>query len=170
MRYIKRIITGIATLTLSFALSQEIRDLGVSHTVDEFTRATSCSQAVTTWDFSIRLIVANHSEDGTSFAIGKHHRGYDSVFNMFGDHNPTIYFRFSEEDIIVVTTAYAYSDTDGGRDTDYAIIADDQLLYRLLSAPTDLRIRFDGSKGQDDFTLPHALIRAVAAGFGSECL
>lgn len=168
MRYINTAIMAIILFSLGCALSQEIRDLGVSQTVDEFTQEATCSHAVATWDFNIRFIALNHSADGTSFAIGKHHENFSNVFNMFGDPNPTVYFRFSDQEIIEIKTAYAYSDSENNMD--YVIIADEQLLYRLLSAPTDLRIRFDGSRGREDFTLPHALIRAITAGFGQECL
>src|SRR5690606_36205177 len=97
------------------------------------------------------------------FLINRHYTGYDSVFNMFGDRDPVVYIRFPDDNIVEVTTAYAYSELESGRESDYAIIFDEQLLYLVLSAPDDLRIRFEGSKGREDFTLPHPLIRAIAA-------
>jgi len=92
----------------------------------------------------------------------------DSVFNMFiVMPDDRVFVRFPSTDEVFQFTPVS----TGVEDTyEVALIQDQDLIFAVLSSPTEIRVRFDGSNGTADFTIDHDVILALAAGFGKTCL
>lgn len=145
---------------------------GVEVETDEFTGEISCSQLTlnASWDPTgvalqsgtpgMMMFVTHAIEDWAA----------DSAFSLLGNlGGERVYFKFGDDDVIVL----APDETGGELASDYeyaAFMIDDSFVRKLLSAPRDIRVRFDGPDGLADFTINHAVVLDLAQGFGQTCL
>lgn len=125
-------------------------------------------------DFTgISLLTGDFPEEIMILVVREIPRRGDAVFNMFGTlSGDKVYVRFPSLDEVEqfepIHTTVEY--LDSGRRYEGAISLSRSLMTKLLSSPTDVRVRFSSSSGSADFTINHDVIVALDAGFGAQCL
>jgi len=155
-------------------VSQSLLDTGVENTTDEFTGERDCSQIVfhSRYDFT-GIGLASDPKLETLVTFMRHLESVsDATFNMFGRlSGDRVYVRFpSTGEVLELTPFETTVISEGGMRVEAAAIFSDSLAAKVMSSPTDLRIRFAGSDGNRDFTIQHDVVVALAQGFGRQCL
>ena len=143
--------------------------------VDEFTGTRSCSQ----------FVAANRSDrtgvhmyvSGSHFGVSiwrgldPHAAFSDSAFNLFMKFpSDRVFFRFQDGRVLEIEPDDTLNELSLTHPTEIAhIFHNRELMADLLATPGDVRVRFSGSSGHGDFTLPHAVFVALSRGFQETC-
>jgi hypothetical protein len=161
-------LLALGLMVTSFAFAQ-IWDGGVQQSTDEFTGKESCLQRV---DISLQ------SNTGVSFGLiegdvavyfKRHLTDFDNVFNSYGlVEGEVVYLRFP--DGTVESHSPNVVDSDYEAEVETAAVLSTDLAYKLMALPGELRVRFEGPNGQEDFTVDHGVFVALAQGFGQTCM
>ena len=159
----------IGCLLTAWSVAQ-VSDPGVAETVDEFTGQRECSHFVmnsaldlsgfslTSVDGDLALVISRNV--GRSLS--------ESSFFAFGTMGgEVVYLRFSNGEVLTLTP------TDAGRSDDrtyeFARV-DPSIIPWVLTSPGDVSVRFEGPRGENDFTIFHEVMVALARGFGQQCM
>jgi hypothetical protein len=153
-----------------------IYDYGVREERDEFTHEYSCYHRVDnslTDDSGIHLTYTDTL--GYTLFIRRDFRNDPNswVFSSASNtpySSDLVYFRFPDGEVISKRPDYVAVNTEIQK-TDLAGWGNVQdLVFKILSSPGDLRVRFVGTHGSRDFTIYHAVITTLASGFGQVCV
>lgn len=164
-----RVFITLLLVSVPVVALAQVRDGGVIESTDEFTGVRTCWQQV---DSSIQDgagVWMMLDEDGwTVFTyivrdIDAQRNVAFSLLGLIGDER--VYVRFGEGDVLELHPSFVERDSS----REVAGFTDNSLAARIMSAPEDIRVRFEGSSGRVDFTIDHGVPVALAAGFGQAC-
>ena len=161
----------LITLTCLLGIAFAQWDLGVEIEHDEFTGERTCHHMILVSVLDATGFRGVVNKYGPSLVISHAVDSwrYDSAFNLHGmQGGELVYLKFSDADIITVTPVHVWGNLE--HDNEAALITDYNIITKILSAPSDIRVRFSGPDGEVDFTIPHNIVVALAAGFGQSCL
>lgn len=148
----------------------EMQDGGIEKEVDEFTGTAACYHRVSQEKDPRVAIDFINKEGSLFFTMARYFSSPDYVFSTLGIHGDSeVYLRFSEGDVLNLVPRYAEGSWERNYGMDYAEFDDPELILRLLDLADDLRVRFEGPHGRDDFTVPAEFFQTANAGFGQEC-
>lgn len=169
---ILNLVTSALLLSLPFAYAQ-VDDGGVNRETDEFTGTSTCSHYVdeTTAEFEGITLTKSTDEVLPETVIYVRHAYQDSdwVLNSAGSiADTTLYMIFGDGEPVTYSADFVSVNTDNNYET--LAVMDTALANRIMSSPSDIRVRFSASNGNADFTINHAVVTTLAAGFGQECL
>lgn len=169
LRLIPKAAFCLPLLMLSAAFAAH--DFGVEKSTDEFTGSSSCQQIVVNsqGDFT-GLVLSSMNGLKIVAIIRSIGRNDDPAFNMFGVlSGDKVYVRFPTSGEVIEVVPDEVSVELGSHEV-AGIFGNQELITKLLSSPSEVRVRFSGGRGSKDFTINHDVILALAAGFGAECL
>jgi len=165
-----RFLVALSLAIVSMTAWAQVVDDGVVESIDEFTAVRTCWQRVhNSVDDRTGIWMTLDEEDGwtvfTYIVRATANQG-SSAFSLLGTIGAErVYVRFDEGDVLELQPAYVERDLT----REVAGFMDNALAARLMSAPADVRVRFDGPNGRVDFTIDHGVAVALAAGFGKTC-
>lgn len=160
-------VLSVLYLSLAFAAN----DLGLDKSTDEFTGTSTCQQLVMNSAGELTGLALAKADNTLVIGIVREIGRYeDATFNMFGVlRGDKVFVRFPATDEVLEIVPDDVS-VDLGSHEIAAITGNHELLSKLLSSPTEVRVRFHSGGSSKDFTINHDVILTLAAGFGAECL
>lgn len=165
------LLTFLALPVLASAEAQV--DHGTTEAHDPFTGTYTCSQRVSNASddpSGIGLTVSSEWEEvGVTLFRPARVWPTDFAFDTHGPFPPErLYIRFGFNDVETHAPTAVELDLIAKREA--ATVVSDALAYRILAAPSDLRVRFEGLEGEHEFIIEHGVIRTLARGFGRACI
>lgn len=154
----------VCFLTLALADKVEI-------TADEFTGAVTCKQTVKTGG---NFAVATNEAGELSLTLfsSAPTLAVDLTFSTVG-HDPTaqVLVKYGDNDVRSYKPDVAFSSiTEGYNAATFLGEASLNILQEIAKAQGNIRVRFEGERGQFDFTLAPTALNEFNTGFLSDCL
>ena len=99
-----------------------------------------------------------------------HGAGKDWTFNSFLESNPLVYLKFGDDDVSELVPDFVDVDSLYDYETASFELGFDWLFSRLRTHHGDIRVRFQGEHGRNDFTIEGGVLDMLREGFWNTCV
>lgn len=143
---------------------------GVVDEVDEFTGDRKCFHVVYN-SISTSNGLALFVFDGeVSATVIREYAHADWTFNSFLESNPLVYLKFGDEDVSELVPDFVDVSSQYDYETASFELGFDWLFSRLRTHHGDIRVRFQGEHGRNDFTIEAGVLDMLREGFWNTCV